>query len=542
MKHIFFNQDISQYEKSIASDFNIYSINYLIADAKKMYRMITRVVDSRVADLEWKKRILAYIDLNDAKNKEVYNDKFINNYIGLDNGKYLCTNIASIIVHKLKVEKVLTPTTNRIIKKCVEKNLITIYDKVKNNIIDYSDGSIIKDYYEKVCWDIFNNEFISRNFNKLKAIIIKECKKPGIFDSYDYTKSYDNIEPLKSDYLGDVFNKNLIELVKVVLRKYLYSLITVKINGYLVKNKMFQYIANDFDIHFIRLANIVNDDYEEMIEDMKELRFKSLYKFIYNFYYDTSRHLLKQIKKYGKTPIEYLDKQSGTYAEFMKSVSYMFEDNFLSLQNLIDKTNKNDENYLNYREDCLIDREAFDTNWLNFRDNLIEKVVNIFKNLAFLTISSPSSFEYYIKAVDKMFKPNGLSKTVEVLKSEDCVTFDNTKFKDGLIHDAKLSKPFVRYIKRSDGNQEILDGLIRNVSDSIKKVVNISDSKSAISYLTNTYRHIFSVRGNMYKLNMDILRTNIKSVLGNYENVNRHVIEIYPKIKDNKAHFSRIEH
>lgn len=541
MKHIFFNHDISNYEKSIADDFNVYSINYLIADVKKIYRMIAHTIAYRVTDLKWKKLSLAYVDLNDA-NKKVCNDKFINDYIGLSNGKYLCTNIASIVVHKLNVEKVLTPMTNRIIKECVKKNLITIYDKVKNNIIDYSDGSIIKDYYEKVCWDIFNNEFVSRNFNKLKAIIIKECKKPGIFDTYDYTKNYDNIIPLKSDYLGDDFNKILDELVEVVLQKYLYSLITAKINGYLVKNKMFQYIANDFDMHFIRLANIVNDDYEEMLEDTKELRFKSLYKFIYNFYYDTSRQLLRQIKKCGKTPIEYLDKQSGTYTEFMKYISYIFEDNFLSLQNLINKTNKNDENYLNYREYCLIDREAFDTNWINFRDNLIEKVVNIFKNLAFLTISSPSSFEYYIKAVDKMFKPNGLERTVKALKSKDHITFDNTKFKEGLIHDAKLSKPFVRYIKRSGGNQEIYDGLIRNVSDSIKKVVNILDSDSVIFYLTNIYRHILTVRENMYLLNADILRTNIRSVLGNYENVNHHAIKIYPKIKDNKAHFSRIGH
>lgn len=541
MKHIFFNHDISNYEKSIADDFNVYSINYLITDVKKMCRMIAHTIAYRVTDLKWKKLSLAYVDLNDA-NKKVCNDKFINDYIGLSNGKYLCTNIASIVVHKLNVEKVLTPMTNRIIKECVKKNLITIYDKVKNNIIDYSDGSIIKDYYEKVCWDIFNNEFVSRNFNKLKAIIIKECKKPGIFDTYDYTKNYDNIIPLKSDYLGDDFNKILDELVEVVLQKYLYSLITAKINGYLVKNKMFQYIANDFDMHFIRLANIVNDDYEEMLEDTKELRFKSLYKFIYNFYYDTSRQLLRQIKKCGKTPIEYLDKQSGTYTEFMKYISYIFEDNFLSLQNLINKTNKNDENYLNYREYCLIDREAFDTNRINFRDNLIEKVVNIFKNLAFLTISSPSSFEYYIKAVDKMFKPNGLERTVKALKSKDHITFDSTKFKEGLIHDAKLSKPFVRYIKRSGGNQEIYDGLIRNVSDSIKKVVNILDSDSVIFYLTNIYRHILTVRENMYLLNADILRTNIRSVLGNYENVNHHAIKIYPKIKDNKAHFSRIGH
>jgi len=542
MKYIFFNQDISQYEKSINNDFNVYTVNYLITDIKKMHYMMVRVIRYRIADLEWKKRSLAYIDLNDVKNKEAYNDKFLNNYIGLNNGKYLCTNIASIIIRKLKVEKILTPTNNRIIKKDVEKNLITIYDKVKNNIIDYGDGSIIKDYYEKVCLDIFNNDVVSRNFNKLKNVIIKECKKPGVFNCYDYTKSYDNIEPLNNDYLEGNFDGIVTKLVDVVLQKYIYSLITVKINKYLVKNKMFQYIANDFNMHFVRLANIVNDDRNEMNEDMKELRFKSLYKCIYNFYYDISRQLLRQIKKYGKTPIEYLDKQSGTHTEFMKCVSYMFEDNFLSLQNLINKTNKNDENYLNYREDCLIDRESFDTNWLNFRNKLIENVVNIFKNLAFLTISSPSSFEYYIKAVDKMLKPNGLAKTVEALKSKDYVVFDNLKFKEGLIHDAKLSKPFTRYVKRSGENQEIVDNLIRTVSDSIKKIVNVLDPESVIYHLTNIYRHIFMVRENMYLLNMDILRTNIESVLGDYENINNRIIKIYPKIKDNKAHFSRLYH
>lgn len=542
MRYIFFHNVLSDYECELNDYFKIYRIASLSTNVKSAYKRILNNMHHKINNECDSKRFfyINYNSLEDLEKRKIVGS-LTDVCFGKRNGKYFCKKVVEAIATNIKLNDVLTRKVNKIIKNVISENLEIVYDKVKCNIIDYNDGTFVKDFYEKICLDISKNLYISKRMHKLFDKVNKVCNKSNFFMESDYDKEHfdnKNITFCK-EYTND-FVVIVTDVISMVLKRYVYSIITVKINDILVKNKKFKYIGNDFNISFLRFANIVYDDITEFESKNKELKMKKSYKSIYYLFRETMYFIIKYVKLNKLNPIECFDEKGKHYPIILKYISSQFDLMFLDLNNLINETNTYDENYLNYRDNCLIDREAFDKNKIMFTKTLLENMIQIFKNVANLTINEPDSYQYYIKAVAKMMNGNGLEKTDEALIISDN-GFDKKIFKEGLIHDARISKPFTRFLKREKlgKDQNVMNSLVDCVSGPIEKIINIKDKNSSIFYLDCILTHIRYVKGALKILYRSLIKTNIYSVLGNYENINIHRIDIYPKIKDNVAHFSK---
>lgn len=420
---------------------------------------------------------------------------------------------------------------NKYKRKFVKPYVINLYDKIKNNNINYGNGTIITDLVDAILTEITNSEEYDKLFNnkmcKLKELLFTKYKfnfiitpvfyndrRDKIFDDDEFVKFEKETVTEKNLSISEYFCTRGLQpywffrsIYDKLLEKILYTITINNLNDlikdYIFSLKEMKYIESDCKAYFSRLATGTTEILNNYTEALNKLPVINLSSSPLNYRKFMAKKLSKvfgDVLNMFTKPLNYNIKKENLenlrqfYTKRFNNQTAFVEyfEEFTAVYSLLNNYHHDIRCWYDGAIDEKIEIDNRYQEFLKIFSENASKLVDVAINQAVskfnkVTIQPDSTHKVdinqsitiyrfiaaYFRVLRTIFSVSNIVVTNNKINNINSNNFSEEIFKDGLIHDFLSTKSVIRLFKHVDLDDKINDFAKDFVDNAWKYIYNL---------------------------------------------------------------------